>query len=154
MHRKFIALVSGLAVAVALTAATTAPARADNDAAKVLAGIAALALIGAAIDSSNRPTVVERQVIVPRRPAYAYPRPVYAPPRPVYVQPRPVYVQPHPIYVQPRPIYTQPRPIYTQPQRNVYIQRNVDRNVYRNVDKHVRVYPHQQPGRQPHDNRR
>jgi hypothetical protein len=140
MHRKFIALVSGLAVAVSLTAATTAPARADNDAAKVLAGIAALAIIGAAIDNSNRPTVVEREVIVPPRPAYGYPRPVYAPPRPVYVQPRPVYVQ--------------PRPVYVQPQRNVYVQRNVNRNVYRDVDKHVKIYPHQQPGRQYNDNRR
>ncbi|GHG83794.1 hypothetical protein [Pseudodonghicola xiamenensis] len=141
MHRKFIALVSGLAVAVALTAASTAPARADNDAAKVLAGIAALAIIGAAIDNNNRSTVVERQVIVPPRPAYGYARPVYAPPRTVYVQPqRNVYVQ---------------RNVVRHVDKNVYrqVNRHVNKRVDARVDKHVKVY-RQQPGRPFHENRR
>lgn len=132
MHRKFIALISGLALTVAITAASTAPARADNDAAKVLAGIAALAIIGAAIDNNNRPTVVERRVIV--RP----PRPVYAPPRQVYVAP------PRPVFVQPR------RPVYVQPQRNVYIHREVNREV--NIYRAKPGKPYQGHGNR-HDNR-
>ncbi|MDK3016820.1 hypothetical protein [Pseudodonghicola flavimaris] len=112
MHRKFIALISGLAVAVALTGASAAPARADgSDAAKIFAGLAALAIIGAAIDNANdHPPVINRQVIVQP------PRHVYAPPRPVYVQPRPVYVQ---------------------PQRNVYVERHVNKYVTKKVIKPV-----------------
>ena len=52
MHRKFIATVA--AAALAITGFSAVPARADaNDAAKIIAGIAALALIAKAIDDSN-----------------------------------------------------------------------------------------------------
>lgn len=59
LYRKFIATV--LAAAVAVTGLTAAPARADNDAAKVIAGVAALAIIGAAVAEANkskRPKVI------------------------------------------------------------------------------------------------
>lgn len=47
MYRKFIALI--IASAIAVTGLTAAPARADEDAARVIAGLAALALLGAAL---------------------------------------------------------------------------------------------------------
>lgn len=59
LHRHFIAAV--LAAAVAVTGLTAAPARADNDAAKIIAGVAALAIIGAAVADANksqRPKVI------------------------------------------------------------------------------------------------
>lgn len=61
LHRQFIAAV--LAAAVAVTGLTAAPARADNDAAKVIAAVAALAIIGAAVADANkskRPKVIYR----------------------------------------------------------------------------------------------
>ncbi|HBS49482.1 MAG TPA: hypothetical protein DEA05_05040 [Rhodobacteraceae bacterium] len=61
MHRKFIALI--VATAVAVTGLSAAPARADEDTARIIAGIAALALLGAAIREHNRdddPPVVHR----------------------------------------------------------------------------------------------
>ncbi|EDM72713.1 hypothetical protein RAZWK3B_00795 [Roseobacter sp. AzwK-3b] len=52
LHRHFIATI--LAASLAVTSFTAAPARADNDAAKIIAGVAALAIIGAAVaDSRN-----------------------------------------------------------------------------------------------------
>lgn len=55
MHRKFIAFILGTAIAVA-SASTAAPARADDDLVKALAGFAALAIIGKAIsDARDRP---------------------------------------------------------------------------------------------------
>ena len=74
-HRKFIAAI--LASSIAITSLTAAPARADNDAAKVIAGVAALAIIGAAVaDSrSNRNATVYRAQ--PQR--YYPPRTVYRP---------------------------------------------------------------------------
>lgn len=81
MHRKFIALI--ITVAVAVTG-LTAPARADtDDIAKVLAGIAALAIIGKAIsDHNDDDRTVTRHV-------YQTP-PRYQPVPPRYVTPRPV----------------------------------------------------------------
>lgn len=58
MHRKFIALI--LATAMAITGLSAAPARADGDTARVFAGLAFLALLGAAIQKErkhNRPVV-------------------------------------------------------------------------------------------------
>ncbi|WP_293574100.1 hypothetical protein [Phaeobacter sp.] len=56
-HRKFIALV--VAAAIAITGFSTAPAKADEDVAKVLAGLAVLGIIGAIIndadDKAHRP---------------------------------------------------------------------------------------------------
>ncbi len=52
MHRKFIALVLSLAVAV--TGFAAAPARADEDVAKVLFGLTALAILGAAIHDHRK----------------------------------------------------------------------------------------------------
>ncbi len=52
IHRKFIALVA--ATSIAVTGLTTAPAQAKDDTAKIIAGVAALALIGVAISQSNK----------------------------------------------------------------------------------------------------
>lgn len=58
MHRKFIALILGTALTIT-SAGIAAPARADtNDVAKVLAGLAAIAILGKAIDDArDRPDV-------------------------------------------------------------------------------------------------
>lgn len=72
MYRKLIALV---AVAALATAGQAAPARADTDLAKFLAGFAALAIIGSAINDHQQrdPVVVHRkqvikpQVVAPRK---------------------------------------------------------------------------------------
>ena len=51
-YKSFIASI--MAAAIALTTFSAAPARAGDDAAKIIAGVAALAIIGAAIaDSKN-----------------------------------------------------------------------------------------------------
>jgi len=60
MHRKFIALI--LATAMAITGLSAAPARADGDTARIFAGLALLAIIGAAIqDNANKRHNVTRQ---------------------------------------------------------------------------------------------
>lgn len=61
MHRKFIALI--LAAATAVSTLSAAPARADEDIGKVLAGLAALAIIGAALNDArdDNPPVVHRR---------------------------------------------------------------------------------------------
>jgi hypothetical protein len=51
LHRRFIGMI--LAASVAITGFTAAPARADDDLGKFLAGLAAIAIIGAAIESSR-----------------------------------------------------------------------------------------------------
>ncbi|MDC0659140.1 hypothetical protein N6L27_14135 [Leisingera sp. SS27] len=50
-HRKFIALI--VAAAIAITGFSAAPARADNDVAKILGGLALLGILGAAIKHSR-----------------------------------------------------------------------------------------------------
>lgn len=73
MHRKFIALIVSAAIAVTGLSLSAAPARADDDTAKIIAGIAALALLGAAIHSSrDRAVVVTRPTYDwhPGRPRY------------------------------------------------------------------------------------
>jgi hypothetical protein len=62
MHRKFIALI--LATALAITGLSAVPARADGDTARLLAGLAALALIGVAIQKKNKRRVVSRNQTV------------------------------------------------------------------------------------------
>ena len=81
IHRKFIALVLGLSIAV--TGFSAAPARADEDVAKVLAGLAALAILGVAIDNGNvrkktkrRETTNSRQPIVITPDTPRHPRPL------------------------------------------------------------------------------
>lgn len=51
-HRKFIALI--LALSLAVTGFTAAPARADEDVAKFIAGVVALGLIGAAVNDARK----------------------------------------------------------------------------------------------------
>lgn len=63
MHRKFIALIIAAATAITTLTATAAPARANEDFGKVLAGLAALAIIGAAINDAHKdhgPAVTRR----------------------------------------------------------------------------------------------
>lgn len=50
-HRKFIALI--VAVSIAITGFSAAPARADEDVAKILGGLALLGILGAAIKHSR-----------------------------------------------------------------------------------------------------
>lgn len=50
-HRKFIALI--LSLSLAITGISAAPARADEDVAKVLAGVALLGILGAAINDAR-----------------------------------------------------------------------------------------------------
>lgn len=70
--RKLTTALGAIAIACGAMAASAQPARANNDAAKVLAGIAAIAIIGTALNSQS----------------HASPRPVHAnPPRPVKPQP-------------------------------------------------------------------
>lgn len=108
-HRSFIALVSGLALVVAITGATAAPARAGDDAARIFAGLVGLAILGAAIEDSrnDRATVVHQRKVV-----------VHQPPHHVYQPPRHVYQPQHHYNPQYRTPYVQ-RP----PQRHVQVIR-------------------------------
>lgn len=81
MHRKFIALV--LASALAITGLSAVPARADGDTARIFAGLAALAIIGAALERNRRHTTVTKQYIQP-----PYPQPTRSQP----TRPLPSYV--------------------------------------------------------------
>jgi len=87
LHRKFIAFV--LATSVAIAGFSAAPARADEDVAKIIAGLAVLGILGAAINrnrhketyvsrSTTNPVIVQPQR--PRRP-HAHPKPRPLPPR-------------------------------------------------------------------------
>lgn len=86
MHRKFIALIVGIAIAVT---GFSAPARADSkDLAKILFGVAALAMIGKAIEDRKDRKEQEQAAQNTYQPPYHaqpnYPRPTY--PRPTYSQ--------------------------------------------------------------------
>lgn len=72
-HRTFIALI--LAASVAITGMSAAPARADNDVGKVVAGIAVLGLLGAALHRHNTRDRRREQVTRPYHPQPA-PRPL------------------------------------------------------------------------------
>lgn len=82
MHRKFITLIIVAAIAVT---GFSAPARAGNkDFAKALAGLAALAIIGAAIhDNRNHRPAVSRRETVPVYRAPKHRRHWYVTPRPM-----------------------------------------------------------------------
>lgn len=65
MHRQFIALI--LSLALAITGLSAVPARADGDTARLLAGLAALAFIGAAIQQKrDRRVVTQNHSLQPR----------------------------------------------------------------------------------------
>lgn len=70
MHRKFIALIIATATAITLTSVSAAPVAADErDIGKILAGLAALAFIGAAIERNrddDRPTTSYHKPVKPR----------------------------------------------------------------------------------------
>lgn len=66
-HRTFISII--LAAAIAVTGMTAAPARADDDTAKIIAGVAALAIIGAAIAEERKD---RRRKAVTRNRGYGY----------------------------------------------------------------------------------
>ncbi|NRB16344.1 MAG: hypothetical protein HRU33_01880 [Rhodobacteraceae bacterium] len=76
-QRKFIAFI--LAASIAITGFSAAPARAGDDVAKLLAGLAVLGILGVAInkDRHQRSTVTRRAVV----PAPVYQRPRPLPPR-------------------------------------------------------------------------
>ncbi|AFO89148.1 hypothetical protein D1822_16535 [Phaeobacter inhibens] len=80
-HRKFITLI--VAAAVAVTGFSAAPARADEDVAKVLAGLAVLGIIGAIVKNNRDDD--HPQVTRPHRPTHGRPnrphRPKPLPPR-------------------------------------------------------------------------
>ncbi len=82
MHRKFIALI--LAAALAVVGLSARPARADSEeAARVLAGLAALAFIGAIIrDSQNDvPVASQGRPNYPAPPRHGQPAPRPLPPK-------------------------------------------------------------------------
>jgi len=102
MYRKFIALIVGTAIAVT---GASASARADSqDLAKVLFGVAALAMIGKAIEDRKDRKEQEQAAQQTYQPPYHaqpnYPQPTY--PRPTY--PRPTYSQGHGYPIPPRPM--------------------------------------------------
>ena len=75
MHRHFIAFIVAASVAIAGLAASAAPARADSeDIAKALAGIAALVIIGKAIEKQKDREHVSRKQTYPQ--SYPQPRPL------------------------------------------------------------------------------
>ncbi len=78
MHRKFIALIISAAIAVTGISLVAKPARADETT-RILAGIAALALIGAAIRNSRESSV---QVTTTATPTWQPPMPKYRHPLP------------------------------------------------------------------------
>ena len=72
MHRKFIAIVIAATVAVTTLAASAAPARAGgDDLAKILAGVAAVAIIGKVVKDQRD----EKREVSRRRP-HVEPRPL------------------------------------------------------------------------------
>ncbi len=77
MHRKFIALI--LATSVAVTGLSAAPAHADGKTARIFAGLAALAILGAVINDSNRRHNVNRYQTQPYPKPQPQPKPL--PPR-------------------------------------------------------------------------
>ena len=129
-HRSFIALISALSLAVAITGASAAPARAGDDTARVLAGIAALAIIGAAIEESrdDRAHVVQqRKVIVHQPPRHVYRS--HGPRRPAYHAPRPR----HHVYQHPRKRHH----VQHRPHRNVkVIKKKIIRKRVVHVHRH------------------
>lgn len=87
MHKRFITLILALGVVVAGIGAA-APARADaEDVAKVLAGIAALAIIGAAIEDARDDRSPPPAYVPPQRPPV-----VHVPPRQYVPRPLPPQV--------------------------------------------------------------
>ncbi|OUS34749.1 hypothetical protein A9Q94_15285 [Rhodobacterales bacterium 56_14_T64] len=77
LHRKFIAFV--LAASIAITGFSAAPARADEDVAKLLAGLAVLGILGVAINRDrHRNNHVTR---APADPVIVHPQPRPLPPR-------------------------------------------------------------------------
>lgn len=75
-HRKFIALI--LAVSMAITGISSAPAHAGNDVGKVVAGLAVLGILGAALHQHNTRDRRREQVT---RPYHPQPTPRPLPPR-------------------------------------------------------------------------
>jgi hypothetical protein len=80
--RRFTAAVAAAAIALAGMTATAVPARAqNNDAAKILFGLTALAIIGAAIANANQPPPAAHPVHPVRPPQHGH---VQRPPHPVH----------------------------------------------------------------------
>lgn len=79
MHRKFIALIIGAALAV--TSLTAAPAQAQNrsETVAIIAGVAALAIVGAALADDRNRDRNRRNDSATR--GYGYQQPYYAPKR-------------------------------------------------------------------------
>lgn len=79
MHRKFIALIIGAALTV--TSLTAAPAQAQNrgETAAIIAGVAALAIVGAALADDRKRDRNRRNDYVAR--GHGYQQPYYAPKR-------------------------------------------------------------------------
>jgi len=70
LHRKFIAFV--LATSIAITGFSAVPARAEDDVAKILAGLAVLGIIGVAINKDRR----RSRTVVDPAPVHPEPRPL------------------------------------------------------------------------------
>ncbi len=86
MHRKFITLI--VATAIAVTGFGTQVRAGEKDVAKALAGLAFLAIIGAAIHDSNK----DKPVVSSRNPKPDYRRPTHRHHRAVKPRPLPPHV--------------------------------------------------------------
>jgi hypothetical protein len=86
MHRKFITLI--VATAIAVTGFSTQVRARDNDVAKTLAGLAVLAIIGAAIHDSKN----DKPVVSTRNPNPGYRLPTHRPHQQVSPRPLPPQV--------------------------------------------------------------
>lgn len=123
--RKLTSTLGAIALAFGAMTATAMPARANNDAAKVLAGIAAIAIIGTALNNKGH--------AAPARPVHAGPQR----PQPGWHQPaRPPQVQ------APRPHRPQAQTC-VQTGRNVVCGQQIDQ---RRVQNHPQRPQPQRPG--------
>jgi|GEM_PF-5443309 len=117
--KRLTALFSTLALALAVTGTSATPVRANDDFARLLAGVAAVAIIGTAINKADRHDD-RRRYAAPPPPPPRY-RHRAAPPRHVYhAPPPPPRAYAHP----PRPpvAHHAPRPGHAGPPRGALIR--------------------------------
>lgn len=117
--KRLTALFSTLALALAVTGTSATPVRANDDFARLLAGVAAVAIIGTAINKADRHDD-RRRYAAPPPPPPRY-RHRAAPPRHVYhAPPPPPRAYAHP----PRPPvhHHAPRPGHAGPPRGALIR--------------------------------
>lgn len=110
---RVTALISSLALALGLMTAAAAPARANEDLGKFIAGVAAVALIGTALNKADKRHDRREHAAPPPPPRHARPhRPQYQPPR----------YAPPPRHARPQPQHHRPRYGHERHPRGAYIR--------------------------------